>query len=129
MFTCTCIYIYAPSFLYAPYLPPHKKAVQKKKAHTKQVAKKYPNVDKRLTPFIEGIKTLYMDEHEYWVKNSCEEETWLPHWMEVEPEVYGILEDVPASAVDSLVQNKPVPVVSAVTLWQAHSQLATASIV
>jgi hypothetical protein len=95
---------------------------------TKQVAKKLPNVDKRLTPFIDGMKTLHVEEHEHWVKNSCEEETWLPRWMELEREVHGILEDVPASAVGALAHNKPVPVASAVvTLWQPRCQLATAS--
>ena len=122
-FVCvgTCVYTRTPPFLNAPHLSSPKKVVRK------AVAKKLPNIDKRLTPFIDGIKTLYVDEHEHWVKNSCEEETWLPHWMEIEGEVYSILEDVPSSAVDALAKNKPVPVVSAVTLRQARSQLATAS--
>ena len=118
---CTCVCTRTPYFLSAPHISSQKKVVRK------AVAKKLPNIDKRLTPFMEGIKTLYVDEHEHWVKNSCEEETWLPHWMEIEGEVYNILEDVPASAVDALAKNKPVPVVSAVTLRQARCQLATAS--
>jgi hypothetical protein len=123
------VHAQTPSFLNAPYLrvPSQKKVVQNKQVPTKPVAKKLPNIDKRLTPFIDGMKALYMEERECWVKNSHEKETWLPHWMELEREVYGILEDVPASAVGALAQNKPVPVASAVRPWQLHCQLATAS--